>query len=311
MISPPALVDRTLDAPVVQGTTGEVAALALTTSHICPRGRLTLARGGTLAKLSGRIGPQPPSKGPGWYGRDGNGNPLPPPIRGTIKGHSKRSRSRQMQHLASIDRAALPCLPLFVTLTYPEHWPADPQQWKRDHRTLWKRIERKYPDAAAHWRMEFQQRGAPHFHDLIFGVPFISKKWLARQWYEVVGSGDPKHLRRGTRIEKTKTWGHVVSYMSKYLAKVAVCNSAHVSAEVGRHWGVFNAAGIPRQLEHLDVDDEGFQRVRRVLRGLAKSRGRHWTCFGRYSGGWTFVSDDTMGKLTRVVMMSDRWINGP
>ncbi|MBI5849316.1 MAG: hypothetical protein HZB31_15450 [Nitrospirae bacterium] len=47
--------------------------------------------------------------------------------------------------------------------------------------------------------MEFQERGAPHFHILVTGI--IDRQELSRMWFDVVGSGDPRHLQAGTSIQ--------------------------------------------------------------------------------------------------------------
>ncbi len=47
--------------------------------------------------------------------------------------------------------------------------------------------------------LEFQDRGAPHYHILITGI--IERQKLSRMWYEVVGSDDPRHLQAGTSIQ--------------------------------------------------------------------------------------------------------------
>jgi hypothetical protein len=53
----------------------------------------------------------------------------------------------------------------FVTLTYPELYAEDWRVWKRDLEAFLKRIQRKYDYmVGCCWRVEFQKRGAPHFH---------------------------------------------------------------------------------------------------------------------------------------------------
>lgn len=290
-----------------QGATRATGApLALTTSQKCPRGVLTVARGGSLVELRGKIGPRPKS---GSWAEGPQSQPAAeewtPPAPRRIKGFSRKSRGGLMRRIARIDRGALPHLPLFWTGTYPREWPASPAVWKSHLQSLCKRIQRRYPDAGIIWRLELQQRGAPHFHCLIFGVEFIPKRWLAQAWYEVVGSGDERHLRFGSRVERLTSWGRVVSYVSKYLAKSTPDVEGQDGPTVGRWWGVRGADKLPEHLDCAVVDDEGFQRVRRTLRNLAKSRGRNWTCYGRWSGGWTFSNDDTMGKLLCVAWGDD------
>jgi len=67
-------------------------------------------------------------------------------------------------------------------------------------------MKRAHPEAAAIWKLEPQQRGAPHYHLLLFGIEFIPHQVIARWWYEVVGSGDKRHhLVAGISIEAVKS----------------------------------------------------------------------------------------------------------
>lgn len=67
--------------------------------------------------------------------------------------------------------------PLFVTTTYPDIFPTETEQYKRNLKTLLERMKRRFPNCAAVWRMEFKRRltgtnagmVAPHFHLLVFG----------------------------------------------------------------------------------------------------------------------------------------------
>ncbi len=87
-----------------------------------------------------------------------------------------------------------------VALTYPADFPYDGKIVKRDLDVMRKRVARR--GMAALWVLEFQGRGAPHMHVLVKGK--VNKQWLSRAWYEIVGSGDEKHLRAGT------TYQHIV-----------------------------------------------------------------------------------------------------
>jgi len=172
--------------------------------------------------------------------------------RGRVKGFSKASRRRLQRKLAMVQRSAS-INALFTTLTYPAEFSCDYQHWKRDLRAFFKRLRRKFPKAAGIWRLEFQKRGAPHFHLLIWGVPFgwDLKLWLSRVWFEVVGSGDEKHLRAGTNVQRIRNWRHMMAYASKVLGRVNVIagemskQEQAIGDEVGRWWGVEFRGDIP------------------------------------------------------------------
>jgi hypothetical protein len=68
--------------------------------------------------------------------------------------------------------------------------------------TLFGKWLRRYSKGrcGAIWKLELQDRGAPHFHLLIFGLRYLPAALLARRWYEIVGSGDVNHLSAGTSV---------------------------------------------------------------------------------------------------------------
>jgi hypothetical protein len=176
-----------------------------------------------------------------------------------------------LELLASLNREALGLLPLFLTLTYPGSFSPDPGVWKRDLDVFIKRLRRAYPDAALIWKLEPQKRGAPHFHLLLFGVEHIPYTWLRRAWFEVVGSGDEKHLLAGTRVERVKSWRGVMSYAAKYLGKVEA--AADWPDYVGRWWGVSGRKLLPILLYTGYLGRTAFYAFRRVLYHYLKRRG--------------------------------------
>ena len=136
--------------------------------------------------------------------------------RGTIQGFSRASRRRLLARLQEVDQRRLLHRPLMVTLTYPKDWPASPEVWKADLRAFGKRLRRRYPDAAIIWRLEAQERGAPHYHLLVFGVRFLPHEWVGQAWAEITGG----NAGACARVERVRSWRGVVSYASKYLAKL-------------------------------------------------------------------------------------------
>ena len=46
-------------------------------------------------------------------------------------------------------------------------------------------------------------------------------EWISATWYRIVGSGDEKHLKAGTRIEPIETWGGVIYYICKIPGEAA------------------------------------------------------------------------------------------
>ena len=272
-----------------------------------PLGLLRVWEGGSLIELVGIKGAAHPEP------HDG-ARPLERPYRAPISRFTARSRTGLLKSQAKLDRRGLG-LPLFLTLTYPKDYPDDGRRWKRDHEAFCKRLKRKYPQVAINWRLEAQKRGAPHFHNLVYNVPFIPKAWVARQWYEVVGSGDRRHLKFGSRIEKIRSWAGVNSYVAKYMAKPDdgdATSGFAAGVRPGRFWGWFGRANVPRTPVEIDADGIDFHKVRRVIYGLRRARERslpidlkrerrkrrrrryHAT---RWDGGWTFGGDLVQSQL--------------
>lgn len=222
--------------------------------------------------------------------------------RGAVRHFSRKSRQRMMMTLHKIKMNVETGLPVFTTNTFPDAIP-DPKEVLRMWDVFWKKLERRFPDAAMIWRKELQSRksGAlsaglwlPHYHSLIWNVPsrmdyeeengeWITLKrkpdggwietiyakddsgakivaqvtemepgcqdrfveWYSRAWYEAVGSGDFRHYKAGTRVEKMKEPNGVRFYVSKYIAKVdeeAVLMSEYC---IGRWWGIKGRRSIP------------------------------------------------------------------
>lgn len=246
---------------------------------------------------------------------------LPPAGGGKRKpctGLSKSSR-RAMQVLVSKLKVSSVQKGLFVTLTYPRKFP-DGVRAKRDLDAFIKRLRRAFPSIAGIWKMEPQKRGAPHFHLILLGVDFIEHEWIAKAWYEVVGSGDIRHYAAGTEVRRVKSYQHAVHYVSKYIAKeTAVGGDAAGDGlgEVGRRWGHFGdwrahlgeiakfaltakeAARLARVLDMKRLS-QARSRVKPAARGRAirKARRRRALTFSQY---WLGSPDFVLSQLLIII----------
>jgi hypothetical protein len=163
--------------------------------------------------------------------------------RGNVVVFSRASRLRLMKQLGMIDETG--AKPYFLTLTYPDSYTHELREVKRHLDNFWKRVARKFPKFGVIWKLEFQKRGAAHFHCLIWGLPAVPyhelARWFAENWYQVVGSGDPLHLAwhlgelgNTPCLQFVRSWRGVWAYASKYLAKTDLAKSENP----GRFWGV-------------------------------------------------------------------------
>ena len=154
---------------------------------------------------------------------------------------------------------------------YPADFPMDGNKVKRDIRLLKESLQREYQDIAWTWRLGFQKRNAPHVHFLTDRP--VDYKWLARRWYEIVGSGDPKHLKAGTHVDKIKNVGKIINYMVTYMANDKETVVPEGFEDVGRFWGV--KRGIVECEEFKKIAPYGVaSRKLRLFRRWAKAEYR-------------------------------------
>jgi len=152
---------------------------------------------------------------------------------------STSSRRRLRDRLHSMDRDADA---LFITLTYHETDP-HPRVAKSHLDIFWKRLQRRFPDLSAIWKMEPQERGTVHFHLIVYGVDFIPVQWLSEQWHAVVGEQSEEHRKQGVDLEAcVNDNGKVQAYMAKYMAKE---EEGKQWEDPGRFWGCLSRKNLP------------------------------------------------------------------
>jgi hypothetical protein len=199
-------------------------------------------------------------------------------MRDRVRGFSRASRRNLLLRLASINRRAFRAFKgriIFVTLTYPGEYPQNPARCKGHLKALHKRLQRMYGPFAAFWRMGMQERGAWHFHLLLFVGPSVGqvgelRRFISSSWYEVTGKVSEGHLRAGTRVEAVKKWKQVTSYVERYMAKP---EEFPEGLQTGRIWGIWNENLLPVQWEKVEVSLRDAFRIRRIYRKLARRKG--------------------------------------
>lgn len=214
--------------------------------------------------------------------------------RGVIRGFSRRSRSRMLKMFGAIHRTALSSS-LLVTLTYPRSFPTESSTYRRHFHLFSERLRKTFPTSSAIWKLEFQTRGAPHFHLIVMGVPFLAREWLSRCWYQICDSGDIRHLRAGTQVQRSRSPREALAYVAKYVAKVT---EGSPYAEPGRFWGVVGRGRLNRSLLTWPVDRRGYSRLARAIRHLGDSR-RRVSTRRRYSASWIFAIGDRVQELVK------------
>lgn len=221
--------------------------------------------------------------------------------RGKIAEFSPRSRKRMLEMVARLDLAGqVSQRPIiFITLTYAAQFPSA-EASKQHLRAFLERIRRFAPDASGVWRLEFQERGAPHYHFIFFNLPYLPKAELTSIWGDIIGiewwdtsRGQPRPPM--TRIEAIRNPRKAMAYVSKYVAKNSPSDSGFNDVpylHAGRFWGVFNKENLPfAQLVAIVLSAESAS-IDVILFQFKRLMAKKWSRankFGRLKGASVFV----------------------
>lgn len=240
---------------------------------------------------------------------------------------SARSRSRLVRTLATVDWAPIFLIPGtrpgMVTLTYPGDWEtvapsADDAKThlRRFHerlRRLYKRLD--LPDPPGLWKLEFQRRGAPHFHVYLAcpvgkvrmaGEMVTFATWVSHAWAAVVDHPDfderRKHLSAGTGVDfaegaRCSDPKRLAVYFTRHNVKGSKSKEYQHRVPdawcgAGRWWGTW---AVDRVEVEAPVTDRELVEAKRFLRGWIKSQGR------------TFPKQVTRGVSSNGVVRK-RWV---
>lgn len=249
---------------------------------------------------------------------DGNEDPAG---RGEISGWSAKSRARMVARLAELDYAPMFLqgdFPAMVTLTYPGGWEvvAPNGEVVKEHlNSLFRRFKRAWgEDLICVWKLEFQSRGAPHFHLMMcppsgragaqrqaehaekvaayeaglsakrprwrpaVGDGLIFRDWLSAVWADIVAHADPKQRKRHELA------GTAVDYAEGERAR----DAKRAAIYFGKH-GSFSAKEYQHTVPELWQED-------------GRGPGRFWGVRGlRRVRGAATISGDDMQFLGRVL----------
>lgn len=229
---------------------------------------------------------------------------------------SAKSRARMVRTLAELDYTPIVAsgrMPCMVTLTLPGQWQEvapDGAAFKvllKKFRKRWVRAWGEPPVGI--WKLEFQRRGAPHFH-LFTVVPLMAvagemrqltqarrrpaegdglrfQEWLKVAWAASVAHPDPeewrKHLAAGTRVDyaeglRMKDPKRVAVYFTKH-GTFADKEYQHIVPSEwrepghgpGRFWGVW---GLEQVLAEVGLTMDQRIQLARTLRRYGHSQAR-------------------------------------
>ena len=208
-----------------------------------------------------------------------------PPIRtvGDINSFSPKSRNRLLRKLFRVNCPDKQ-LPIFITLTYPKNFPRSGKIWKEHVQAYIRQIKTDPICRKWVWKLEFQKRGAPHFHIIVYPSAPVGKNTLlelreftARSWYKIVGSGDEKHFRAGTQVAQAHNRKQLVSYLSKYISKDTVPIEY---AWVGRFWAT-SADFEDDPVIEIQLNDQQVVDARRLAKRYLKAQGKSYRKYAK------------------------------
>lgn len=256
--------------------------------------------------------------------------------RGTITEWSRKSRANMVRCLAQRDWQPLAMQAghrlAMVTLTYPGEWQkvAPTGLVSKQHLdAFFKWLGRRgWGDGA--WKLEFQARGAPHYH-LMLSLP-IGKcakyrldtgrdgslgELISEAWARIVGAeGDEraKHLRAGTRIDfshgaRCSDPVRLATYFAKHGSPTVGSRKEYQhdvpdewtveGAGPGRFWGV---RGVPRVVAEVPIARDDALAMLRIVKRWSHAQGRVYRQARRKQ------IDKTTGEISWRRPVSRRWV---
>lgn len=184
-----------------------------------------------------------------------------------IKEFSVNSKRRLSQKLNQI-RFDLYATRFFVTLTFHDDFPVTGLDLKKMLDRFQKKLHSEINGLGLVWRLEFQDRGAPHFHFFVLSEKRscgFTKNHLSRiirdSWFSLFDFVSESHKIFGCDIREIVDDSKTCSYICKYVGKIDE-SSKHPG--FGRRWGTSNNLMMDAHY-NLFVDSQYFHRLRSRL----------------------------------------------
>lgn len=173
------------------------------------------------------------------------------------RGEIKELTRDSLRNMAFVAHNTLIQFDVMVTLTYPSSYPSDGKAVKKHLEKFIAWVLRVGVESYF-WFMEFQRRGAPHFHIFTAGGMLPKMKTaVSQKWFDIVGSEDPKHLKAGTRVEKLRRPDAAGRYAAKYAGKPHQKRVPDGYQNVGRWWGHSrDVKPLPLEIKEINSWDD-------------------------------------------------------
>jgi len=206
--------------------------------------------------------------------------------RGLVQGQSRKSSNRLKRELVKVMR---PDQPYMLTLTQSECVTYS-KVFKKQLHHFKVLFMRRYPWLLVFWKLEFQQRGAAHFHLLIWyawdindGFRSEDEEWIADAWCRVVDGGHDVYEYGAQLISP-----YGLQYTEKFKSYMIAVNNAaeghHLKQDqirdnihTGRYWGIWNKDAMNACKDTVKLSFSQMVKLRRIFRKIhlanAKKRG--------------------------------------
>jgi hypothetical protein len=129
-------------------------------------------------------------------------------------------------------------------------------------------LRRRWPLCSGVWKLEFQSRGAAHYHYMLFGLSHEPveqlRTWTRETWYRIAHNGDQHLGSAAVEVDPIRKVGGAMGYFAKYLGKGDQTMPGNFT---GRYWGKVNAKRLPvATAKDLEVPHQIAATIRRIAR---------------------------------------------
>lgn len=149
--------------------------------------------------------------------------------------------------------------------------------------------------------------GQKRWEDEIVSGQDRYREWLARMWYEFIGSGELNHSKACHRVEQINTAEGCKRYAAKYLGKEQswrLCPYAQ-----GRYWGIWSRERLPLSERIVfRLSDQEAVRIHRAMRRLYEKQNPGRKChLGHYTINFFTNGSEPFERLVAFVIGQDRY----
>jgi hypothetical protein len=268
--------------------------------------------------------------------------------RGIISQFSAKSRKRLIEQFTRLDHKKMKFTKervKFIALTYIDNM-QDGALAKLHLKRFIERLQYEHAELWCVWKMEFQERGAIHFHLIVGNMPFTEFSEIQKMWSECSEQAENVF----TRIEAIKSIRGVLSYAAKYMTKEVSPNTGEevkatdvssvrraaggsgclvlsICHNFGRFWGVYGRQHLPLA-DKVEVmcalTDSMYNWFLSIVDSPYCNTNQSWSVFGEHVDrlykalGTLYTSDDSLAWMLEGFLVQkprvenqdfERWLN--